>query len=162
MRGNAMLGGRVEFHGDLPNIVASNYDPKRDSSLGQMLRVPGVRPAAKSAVVSRRERNGLINAYSHGAVPMRRPIPGLPGFGGVISSAFQRLNVRLMGWQINPLLFEAGYPRNLGLSTAVPQPETNATGGPGRSQMQQRGLFDRVQQVPRARAVVRTYPTRGQ
>lgn len=163
LRGNAMPGGRIEYRGDLPNIVASNYDPMRTTSVGQQLRVPASSVRTRSAVVDRHERRGGIeNFYTHGAVPMRRPIPGLPAYGSVIRSAFQRFNVRLAMWQLVPSLFEAGYPRNLGLSTKVAQPEVNATGGPGSSMMTQKPIFPAIQQVTRARATIPMYRTRGQ
>lgn len=159
LKGNAMLGGRVEFRGDLPNFLAANA---RQSGLTDRLTVPATTARTRSAVVDRHPRMaGFNNFYSHGAVQMQRPIPGQPGYTQVYNSAFQRYNIRLLFWQIITSWGAAGMPRNLGLSTAVPQPETNATGGPGQSMMTQRGLFTRVQTVGRPRAVVQRYDTRS-
>lgn len=155
-------GGAVDYRGDLPAPVTTYAGAYRDAATSH-LRVPASTVVSGSAVVMRApRRNGHAFFYSHGGVPMALPLarPGV-GAGGVESSQFQRTNVQLMDWQINSSWHEAGYPRNLGLSTRVPQPTTNQTGGPGRSQMVQRPLFTRVQSVPRARVLVRAYPTRS-
>lgn len=161
MKGAGRPGGRIEYRGDLPNLVAANYDPMRDTSIGRRMRIPGVAPSAKSAVVSRKSRRGDHSFYTYGGYVMQRPIPGPPAYGQVMNSSFQRVNKRLFFWQQIRTLFEAGYPRNLGLSHRQAQPVTNASGGAGTSVMTQRPLFTRVQQVPRSRAVVPTYNTRS-
>jgi hypothetical protein len=117
-----------------------------------------------AAVVTRASRRGgIMSFWGHGAVRMPTPVPQrMSGYGNVQSSPFQPFNVKLDDWQINPSWFRAGYPRNLGLSQRSPQPRTNMTGGPGESMMVQHPLFTRVQEVPRARARVSIFPTKGQ
>lgn len=166
IRSSRMSGGRqggtVEYFGDLVPPVTSYAGAYRDSITSSLV-VPSSTNVTGSAVVARApRRNGHAFFYSHGGVPMDMPLarPGV-GAGGVESSRFQPINVQLMDWQINASWHEAGYPRNLGLATRVPQPMTNRTGGPGRSEMGQRPLFTRVQNVPRARVLVRSYPTRS-
>lgn len=162
LRGNGMPGGQIQYHGDLPNLVASNYDPRRRSSVGQRLSVVATTIRTGAAVVSRIPRRGGHEFYySHGAVRMRTPTMGPPAYGSVVSSPFQPNNVQLMDWQNNRSWHEAGYPRNLALATKTPQLSTNATGGPGKSRSTQRPLFTRVQQVRRPLAVVPTFATRS-
>jgi hypothetical protein len=118
----------------------------------------------RSAVVDRSPRRGdIAYFYVHGAVTQPNALPGqgATGPGGVNSSGFQNQLVQLMDWQINRGWYEAGFPRNLGLSTRVPQLQTNVTGGPGMSSSTQRPLFTKVQKVRRAGVKVNTYQTRS-
>lgn len=154
-------GGRIEYPGDSQPPITSYAAAIRSSNIGDTLRVPASLNTTNSAVVNRAQRSGGMRSfYAHGAVPMPTPVP-YAGYGGVNSSAANQYNVNLFDWQINPSWFEAGYPRNLGLSTRVPQLQTNITGGPGKSRATARPLFTRVQQVPRAQVTVRTYQTKA-
>lgn len=162
--GTGTPGGAVEYRGDLtpPNTSYASALPHQP--LTSRLYNPSTTATTRSAVVVRApRRGGMRSFYSHGAVPMPNalPHPGASGVGNVESSAFQPYNIQLMDWQINPSWYEAGYPRNLALSTRVPQLQTNVTGGPGRSSSDQRPLFTRVQTVRRATVSVRSYPTRS-
>lgn len=162
--GTGAPGGAVEYRGDLTPPVASYASSAAASPMFSRLRIPSSLATIGSMVVNRTPRNvGIRSFYVHGAVDMVQamPYPASAGVGGVTSSAFQRKLVQLMDWQINPGWAEAGRPRNLGLSTRVPQLQTNVTGGPGRSSQDQRPLFNRVQTVQRANVVVKAYPTRG-
>jgi len=164
MFGGGANGGEVEYRGDLTPPVASYASAAPYSPMTSRLYTPASENVTNSAVVARMpRRGGHVFFYSHGAVRMPNALPGngATGPGGVNSSAFQPDNVQLMDWQINRAWAEAGRPRNLGLSTRVPQLRTNQTGGPGKSSSVQRPLFTRVQVVPRTRAVVRTYGTRS-
>ena len=160
--GTGTPGGTVEYPGDVPAPVQTYAGAYRDSVTSH-LSIPGTTNRTGSAVVMRAPtRNGNAFFYSHGAVrmPLALPSPG-PGVGGVETSEFQPHNIQLMDWQINASWHQAGYPRNLGLSHRQAQPRTGAVGAPGVSRMDQRPLFTRVQSVPRARVLVRSYPTRS-
>lgn len=162
--GTGAPGGNVEYRGDLPAPVATYAASAPSTPLMSRLFNPASTNRTGSAVVNRQDRRGGHHFfYVHGAVTMPGPLPapGAGQVGGVQSSAYQRQLVQLMDWQVNTSWYESGYPRNLGYSTRVPQLQTNQTGGPGKSSSDQRPLFTRVQQVGRARAVVRTYPTRS-
>lgn len=162
--GTGTPGGSVEYHGDITPPVTSYASSLPRTPLATRLNNPSSTNVTGSAVVARQpRRGGHMFFYSHGAVvmPNALPHPGAGGVGGVESSAFQPYNIQLMDWQINRSWYEAGYPRNLGLSTRVPQLQTNVTGGPGRSRSVQRPLFTQVQTVPRASVRVRSYPTKG-
>lgn len=164
MFGNGAPGGAVEYRGDLTPPVTSYASSRPGMPMTSRLFVPASTNRTNSAVVVRQPRRGRMRSfYVHGAVPMpgALPYPGAAGVGEVQRSLFQRFLIQLMDWQINASWAEAGRPRNLGLSTRVPQLETNVTGGTGQSSMDQRPLFTRVQQVGRARATVNTYPTKG-
>lgn len=120
----------------------------------------------RSPVVDRRPRmNGMRFFYVHGGTDMRTPGMSLPQPGGmdgrVASSQFQHINVTLHDWVQNDALFQAGYPRNLGLAQGVPQPHTSVTGGPTSARMQQSPMFTRVQVVPRYSTTPQVYETRG-
>jgi hypothetical protein len=156
-------GGTIDYRGDVTPPVTSYASAADRTPMLARLGLTSSTIRTRSSVVNRMDRRGGMRFfYVHGGIDMPNalPHPG-PGVGGVNSSAFQPTLVQLMDWQINPRWFEAGYPRNLGLSTRVPQLQTNITGGPGRSRQTQRPLFTKVQQVQRARGVVRTYPTRA-
>lgn len=162
--GGGRPGGVIEYRGDLPAPDSTYASALPATPLASRLTVPATTNRTGSAVVDRRVRRGGHHFfYSHGAVPMPNALPGQGAaqIGGVNSSAFQPYNVALMDWQINTSWYESGYPRNLGLSTRVPQLQTNVTGAPGKSRQQPRPLFTRVQTVERARVVVRTYQTQG-
>ena len=162
MFGRGGLGGRVEYKGDLVAPVTSYASALPNSPLTSRRYNPPSTNRTRAAVVARApRRGGHMFFYSHGAVPMPTPIDERgPGSQGTVPiSQFQRYNVALMDWQKNLTWYESGYPRNLGLSTRVPQLQTNVTGGPGRSGMDQRPLFTKVQQVSRARVKVQAYQT---
>lgn len=164
MFGTGAPGGRIEYKGDLPAPVTTYASSLPGMPLTSRLYNPASTARTRSSVVTRApRRGGMRSFYVHGAVgmPNALPNPGAGGVGGVNSSAFQPNLVQLMDWQVNPSWYEAGYPRNLGLSTRVAQLQTNVTGGPGRSSQDQRPLFTRVQTVPRANVTVRSYPTRS-
>jgi hypothetical protein len=162
MFGRGGTGGRVEYRGDVVAPVTSYASALPSSPLTSRQYNPASTNRTGSAVVDRKpRRGGHMFFYSHGAVPMPTPIREEQNSQGLVPiSKFQRFNVALMDWQKNLSWYESGYPRNLGLSTRVPQLETNQTGGPGRSSMDQRPLFTRVQTVQRSRVIVQTYRTR--
>lgn len=162
--GNGMPGAVIEYQGDLTPPTKSYAASFRNTSIGQALRVVGTTIRTGAAVVTRASRRGgIMSFWGHGAVRMPNAVPQQAnGFGNVMRSPFQPLNVQLIDFQINPSWHEAGYPQNLGLSQRQPQPRTNMSGGPGESMMQQHPMFTRVQQVPRARARVSIFPTKGQ
>jgi hypothetical protein len=154
----------LEYRGDLTPPDTSYASVLPTTPLTTRLFNPSSTNRTGSAVVTRApRRNGQLFFYAHGAVtqPNALPNPGAASIGNVNSSAFQTQLVQLFDWQKNIAWHEAGYPRNLGLSTRVPQLETNVTGGPGKSSSDQRPLFTKVQQVQRARVVVRSYPTKS-
>lgn len=125
--------------------------------------IPPSSARSGSAVVNRRpRRSGYRYFYSHGGVQQPRVGVPRPGAGGVQSSAFQTTLVQLHDWSINADWFEAGYPRNLGYVTRVPQPITKVTGAPGNSQMDPKPIFPRVQVVPRYYVMPPRYQTRSQ
>lgn len=160
--GGGKPGGDIDYRGDVVAPVRSYAQAGASTPLISHLSTPPSTNRTRSAVVSRRERRGDIRYfYSHGAVTMRAPLVAT-GPGTTPVSLFQQQNVQLMDWQINASWRETGYPRNLGWSTRVAQLETNTTGGPGQSQQTAKPHPTRVQQVPRSRVIVRTYPTRGQ
>lgn len=161
--GTGAPGGAVEYRGDLPAPNQTYAGVLDNTPLISRLRQVASTAWTRSAIVNRAPRRGGIRSfYVHGGVVMPNglPNPG-PESGNVNISAFQRVLVQLMDWQINPSWFEAGYPRNLGFSTRVSQLETNQTGGPGKSSSDQRPLFTKVQTVPRARAVTPRFGTRS-
>lgn len=163
LNGNGMPGGKVEYKGDLTPPTSSYASSFNSSSIGRRLRFAAATLHTGSAVVSRRPRRGGLLAFlSYGARLMKQPVPVPAGYGNVQPSGFQQLVVQLQDWHINPSWYEAGYPRNLGLSQRTPQPQTNVVGAPGRSRMTPHPLFTRVQNVPRAKANIRVYNTRGQ
>lgn len=161
--GTGAPGGRLEYKGDLQAPVTSYASAAKTTPLTSRNYNPASTNRTNSAVVDRRPRRGGHNFfYSHGAVPMRTPIDeSQTSMGLVPISTFQPYNVQLMDWQINTSWYEAGYPRNLGLSTRVPQLQTQVTGGGGPGAMDQRPLFTKVQQVQRARVLVQTYRTKA-
>ena len=164
MFGTGATGGAVEYRGDLVAPTTTYASAAPYTPLTSRLHNPASTNRTNSAVVNRQlRRGGILSFYVHGGVDMQGalPYPGAAGVGQVQSSRFQRWLVQLMDWQINPSWYEAGYPRNLALSTRVPQLETNVTGGPGKSSSDQRPLFTQVQTVKRANVVVRSYPTRS-
>lgn len=166
-RGNAMPGQPVQYRGDLVPPVTSYAYPMSSSSIGRKLQIPGSTVTEGSSIVSRKmrrggARGGQVYYYSYGPARMRTPFIGGPGYGdGPYRSGYQPYNSVLLDWQSNPSWAETGYPSNLGLSHRQPQLPTNASGGPGLSTQNQRPLFTGVQQVPRARVQIRTYPTQG-
>lgn len=163
MRGNGMPGGRIQYAGDLTPPTSSYAASFESSSIGRRMGIVGTQVGTGAPVVARKSRRGGLLAFvSSGGRQMRNPVPGMGAYGNVQSSPFQTINAGLADWHINPSWHEAGYPRNLGLSQRTPQPRTNVTGGPGGSRMQQAPLFTRVQNVPRARAQIRVFATRGQ
>jgi hypothetical protein len=158
-------GGVIEYRGDLEPPVTSYASATTQSPLTSRQRIPAASAWSGSAIVTRGLRRGGRGKgteyfYSHGGYRMPVRVP-TPGSSGVPSTRFQQVNVQLFDWVIVPSLYEAGYPRNLGLSSKVPQPNTNVTGGPGKSAMDQRPLFTKVQTVARAKAIVQAYATRG-
>ena len=161
--GNGMPGGAIEYRGDLPAPVTTYAASLSDSNLAANLMVPAATNRTWAPVVCRVPRNRIKAFYVHGAEtqPNALPYPGAAGVGEVNRSAFQDQLVLLTDWHINPGWYEAGYPRNLGLSTRVPQLVTQVTGGSGPGRSQPRPLFTRVQTVGRASATVKTYPTKG-
>lgn len=164
MFGGGAPGTPVEYRGDVKPPVESYASALRYTPLTSRLYNPQTTNRSSSAVVDRHpRRGGMLSFYVTGAVrmPDALPYPGADGVGEVNRSAFQPYLAQLTDWHINRAWAEAGRPRNLGLSTRVPQLETNVTGGPGRSSQDQRPLFTRVQTVERARVTVRSYPTRS-
>jgi hypothetical protein len=161
MFGGGQPGGRIEYRGDLPAPVTTYASALPTTPLTSRQYNPPSTNRTKSAVVDRKpRRGGHMFFYSHGAVPMLTPIREDSNSQGLVPiSMFQRFNIALMDWQKNLSWYESGYPRNLGLSTRVPQLQTNVTGGPGRSSMDQRPLFTKVQTVQRARIKVSAYQT---
>lgn len=155
-------GGVVEYEGDLTPPVTTYASAAPKTPMSSRMFVPGTTALTGAPVVFRGQRRGGHRFfYSHGAVPMPPALPGPSGVGQVRVSLFQRFNMLLADWMINAAWREAGVPQNLGWSSKTPQLETNVTGGPGSSRQTTRPLFPKVQQVPRARARVGTYPTRG-
>lgn len=163
LRGNAMPGGKIEYRGDLPAPVTTYAASLSDSTVASNLQVPASTNRTWAPVVNRVPRRKIRAFYVHGAEiqPNALPYPGASGVGSVESSKFQKQLVILTDWHINPAWYEAGYPRNLGLSTRVPQLQTQVTGGGGPGKMAQRPLFTRVQTVGRATATVKTFPTKA-
>lgn len=165
MRGHAMPGGRVEYHGDLTPPTSTYAASIATSSVGRRINIAGSTLADGAPVVHRRPRRGKRGLYHfvfRGGRAMKPPVPGAPAYGSVINSVWQRFQAVMIPWQINPSWHEAGYPGiNLGLSQRAYQPQPSPTGGPGSAQMQPRPFFDKVQRVPRARATIRFYDTRG-
>lgn len=165
MRTNAMPGGRIEYPGDLPPPT-STYAMAIDSSeLGRRMRIVASTMRTGAAVVSRRWRrgkHGLFHFVYSGGRPMKPPVPTGPAYGSVVNSPFQRIEVHRTPWHINPSWHEAGYPLNLGLSQRTLQPQTSVYGGPGSAHMGSKPLYSRVQQIPKARAQIQVYQTRGQ
>jgi hypothetical protein len=161
--GGGGVGGKVEYRGDVPAPVQSYASALPNQPLTSRLFTPGASAWTRSAVVSRSSRtDGLRMFYVHGATRQPVPLvrPGV-GAGGVESSAWQQNLVLLTDWCVNTAWLAAGYPRNFGWTFRGPQPQTNVTGGPGKSRQTQRPLLTRVQSVRRASVTVQTYPTRG-
>lgn len=162
--GRGAPGGAVEYRGDLVAPITSYASTTPHSALTSRLGIQSSTNVNGSAVVNRQEqRGGIRSFYSHGGyrMPNALPFAGNTATGGVNRSAFQQTNIQLMDWQINPSWHQAGYPRNLALSTRVSQLQTNVNGAPGASSQDPRPLFTRVQTVERARIIVQSYKTRG-
>lgn len=156
------VAGQVAYRGDLPAPVTTYADSQSKTPLISQNKVPPSTNRTNAAVVQRKpRRNGLLYFYSHGSTHMRVPNIPSPGNGGVLSSAFQPILTTLHDWSQNLAWFAAGYPRNLGYVTRVPQLSTKATGGPTDSSMQAKPRFDRVQSVRRYSVVPRAYPTKS-
>lgn len=160
--GGGRPGGQIDYRGDVIAPTQSYASSQANTPMISRLSVPPSTNQTSSAVVKQSPRRGGMRYFlTYGA--MRMPLPVFAsGPGQVPSSAFQSMSANRAEWDINPDWAEAGYPRNLGWSTKVPQLQTNITGGPGTSAQTAKPLFGRVQVVPRSRVTVRTYPTRGQ
>lgn len=125
--------------------------------------------------------NGLLNAWSWGAINMKPYIGSLPGEGaagltGVVrSSDFQTQTVRLHDWQMNRNWYIAFNGTGSGMfqgsnviryqypSFRVAQINTRTSGGPGPvgMQMQPRPRFTAVQRIQKYTARPRYYDTRS-
>lgn len=153
---------KIVWEGDLPAPITTYASSQRNSPLFSQNQVQRSSNRTGSMVVNRRpRRNGLRYWYSHGGIVMPAPQVPTPGAGGVRQSVYQNILVQLHDWSQNLALFAAGYPRNLGYSTRVPQLVTKASGGPTDATMDARPLFPRVQRVRRYSVTTPTYNTRS-
>lgn len=145
---------------DVPPPIVTYAASLRNSPLISQNQIAPTSNRSGSAVVNRRpRRNGMRFYYANGGNRQPRiPVP-TPGGGGVASSAFQTTKADLTPWCINVAWFEAGYPRNLGYVTRVPQPTTKQSGGPTDATMAARPIFPKVQVIPRYHVMPPRYKT---
>lgn len=159
---NGPAPGNVSWEGDLPAPVTTYASAQANLPMRTRLLVPPSTNRSGAPVVNRvPRRNGQKFFYSHGGIEMPSRLVPRPGAGGVFSSAFQTMLIQLHDWMINGAWFAAGYPRNLGYSWRNGQIDTNATGGPGKGQMQQTPVFTRIQTVRRATVNPPRYNTKA-
>lgn len=156
--------GTVEYGGDLTPPVASYAGSYQTTAIGSRGFSQGYSDAwTRSPVVQRRNRqNNLLYVYSHGGSEQMTRLPFSGGSdGGVRSSLYQTVLVRLNAFTENMGWFSAGYPRNLGWTFRVPAIKTNTTGGPTPSRMTSQQILTKVQQVPRYSTVPRFFATKS-
>lgn len=155
--------GAVTWEGDLTPPVQSY------ASTGSTLANASTQPSASSTawtrapVVDRHNRmDGMVFAYGYGKEEAALPQTYPGGNDGLVrNSAYQTLKNHLYNFVTNRALYQAGYPRNLGLTFRVPQIRTQVTGGPHPSRMAQAPQWTKVQTVPRYSTVPQSYATRG-
>lgn len=136
------------------------------SPVKSQLRFASSTMVTDSAVVSRHQRRtGWRAQYTYGSVDQKPnltpPFSG-PNSGRVQSSFFQTRMSQLVAWTFNDGLFRAGgYPQNLGFSFRVPRLQTmyaKNSGGPTTG-MRQKGIFTKVQTIPRFDSTPQSYNT---
>lgn len=148
-----------------PPVEPGGHIIHTSTPLRSRLSVAAATIRTRAAVVSRRPRMLGINfLYSHGGwnsgATLKPPFSG-PGSGFVQSSAFQPTTVRLVAASFNNALYGVGYPRNLGFSFKVPTLPTadKANSGGPTNGMRPRGIFTKVQTVPRYSTRPQSYDT---
>lgn len=147
---------------DVPPPLTTYCSSSHNLPFRTALRSPASTNQTNSAVVRRRDRmTGLTFFYTLGAVIQPYIKVPTPGRGGVPSSRFQTLQSQLVTRCLNTAWFAAGYPRNMGWVTRVQQPETQASGGATSATMNAKGMYSKVQRVPRTIVTPATYQTRS-
>lgn len=170
------LNASLDVYNAEPSVPINSTDYSR-SPITSNYRVPSTNPKSRAFFKSGKWRlDGLINAWSWGAVDQGALTTSLPYGGGmdgtVRSTMFQRTLVQLHDWQLNRKWYIAFNGTGGGMFTnsrperyqypsfRVPQINTMVTGpGPNSTRMTPRPRYTAVQRIQKYTAVPRYYNT---